>query len=725
MSPNKPSVRCELRSLGSHRSLLSFAQGKHYKIDAPADRVENYLNRISHGDAKDETATLRSLLAKNAALAETDICITAEDVVIKQPASADDVSNLPHDLAWLIVGEESLAPLLRDALVEQSAIASWVNLPLIQAGYVALNKVTVVLVTDRRLSESTLAECSTLNDLGVSWLLVELHSQGITVGPQTRNGKGASALDAYYREAAVSFDHEVHAALQSSPLWGSNQPTVATQEALMGRVSKELSAGLPEETIVELAIDGERTVHRVLPRPGYLPAAKHDWRSLIDPRYGVIKRIRDVEHHETIPESVTTVQADVSNMRHVGPYSNSVFCQGSSLQDRKSAYLAALGESVERYCANILSEHPRVHSSYDALIRRGFKALAPEEVVLFSENQYASEGFPFTKFDRDLPITWSLGYCHTTMQEIWVPSSLVYVNWHTGMNKPQPLINFAPFAGVAAGDSVDMAVVNGVQEVIERHATMVWWLNGHSLPCTEAESYIDEFFGTLKTQHAPQLICLDNVFDLPVAAGIVFDDEEHLTHIGFSCKNTLRDAAIKAWTEALTLQEGARDLLNPDGAHWRALTKGLLAGRSYKKWRADRRYLDDFRDDFRDVDDLMVQQEVYLDPRAGERMAHLLRPTATTQERSSTKSQMNNLSDCVEVLDQANMRLITVDITTTDVGCAGLTVQRSIVPGTVGNSPAAFPYLGGRVVQDQAVSLGWVESALPESQLNYFPMPHA
>ena len=71
------------------------------------------------------------------------------------------------------------------------------------------------------------------------------------------------------------------------------------------------------------------------------------------------------------------------------------------------------------------------------------------------------------------------------------------------------------------------------------------------------------------------------------------------------------------------------------------------------------------------------------------------------------------------------MRVITVDITSRDVASCGLHVIRTLIPGTIGNTPAAFPYLGRNMVAEEAVRLGWVDSPRPEGSMNPFPMPHA
>jgi hypothetical protein len=65
------------------------------------------------------------------------------------------------------------------------------------------------------------------------------------------------------------------------------------------------------------------------------------------------------------------------------------------------------------------------------------------------------------------------------------------------------------------------------------------------------------------------------------------------------------------------------------------------------------------------------------------------------------------------------------DVTTPDVAAAGLSVTRTLVPGTIANFPAGFPILGRRVAQDSAVRLGWRSEPMAEEDLTAIPLPHA
>ncbi|WP_058624808.1 YcaO-like family protein, partial [Microbacterium testaceum] len=573
------------------------------------------------------------------------------------------------------------------------------------------------------------------HDLRVPWLAVELSRGRLWVGPLVTPGVGASYEDAAARRLASARNATVHRALRGPAVGGDQGPDAADLPALLDAmwdlvavaaesVAREGLTEAPGDLLHELWLEeGEvrHVSHPVLPLPQRRTQhRRHTALDLVDERSGVITRVRDVRHHARVPTGLVTRQADVADIRAVSAWANNVLCQGSAFDDAGSAHAAAIGESVERYCGNILDTLPVRHGSFAQLRRAGVPALDPRRLVLYSDAQYASAGFPFVPLDADLPVHWVPGRSAVTGREIWVPASLVYVNWYSADVAAAPPTNFCAFAGIAAGPSEEFAVTSAIEEVVERHATMVWWLNAQPLPAVQGVSAPPVAEGSRVS-----FVQLDNEFAVPVAAAILHDDDDHLVNVGFSARPDFASAASKALTEAYTLQEGSRDLLHADGLHWRVMTEGELNGRAFKPWRADRRYLDDFRPDMHDCDDLMVQQQVYLDPRAAERMRPLLRPTSERSVDTVPRMPERSRVAMIAALERADVEPIVVDITTPDIRSAGLTVVRVVAPGTIGNAPAAFPFLGHGRVQRIAVELGWRETPLAEAEINLFPLPHA
>jgi ribosomal protein S12 methylthiotransferase accessory factor len=82
------------------------------------------------------------------------------------------------------------------------------------------------------------------------------------------------------------------------------------------------------------------------------------------------------------------------------------------------------------------------------------------------------------------------------------------------------------------------------------------------------------------------------------------------------------------------------------------------------------------------------------------------------------------LGDYRARVEAAGYEIFFADVTTPDVAATGLHVTRTLVPGLIANSAAAFPYLGRGVAQESGVRLGWRTAPLAESELTTLPIPH-
>ena len=106
----------------------------------------------------------------------------------------------------------------------------------------------------------------------------------------------------------------------------------------------------------------------------------------------------------------------------------------------------------------------------------------------------------------------------------------------------------------------------------------------------------------------------------------------------------------------------------------------------------------------------MAQQQYYLDPSAHEAVMSIVKsgivlPLETEPRVSRTISNYRAL------LAEQGLRAIAVDLTPLDIDQCGIKVVRVIVPGTVMNSPAAFPHLGNDVVRRTAEEFSSMWSA--------------
>lgn len=733
-------IYVQVRPLGANRCVLTCADGRDLVLSKDAASIVRVLN-----EAQDTQSTHSLGVPLRKALEKHNCFVNTHDLLSLTPNPQSVV-----DADIIVCGDPAIARLITSSLQKMDVAACLSSQSVRECAYRVFNRGTLVVC---RGDEPAPIFAQTVEDnlgLNISVITVDHTPNQLLVGPAVLKGQGASYKDSLARLAGNAINDEIFQAKMASPIWGSFLPRLSTA-VNMGQKAAELIKAItlddidrqrstPLDTIWAITLDGKIEVHATLPL-NFIMGPKprlsiHPPTFVVDKYYGIVKELTHVHHSPYMPPTLHTTQARTCDLRRVSTYVNTVFCQGSTLipdevrGEKKEAWihdteLAAIGESVERYCSNLIDLKPVLHGSYHELARKGVPILHPEELVLFSQNQYCQPGFPFVPFTLDLPVGWVEGTYYEDGSPVFVPASLVYVNWYINQYRQDPKVNFPAFAGVAAGTSIEQAILSGVSEIIERHATMVWWLNAQQLPHLKLpQKYLDIFTKT-KEPLRPALINLDNTFNIPVLAGIVHNDVSKMVHVGFSCRSNVEQGALKAWSEALTLQEGAHDLANPEGAHWGAIRKGLLPGRSYKKWRRDRRYLDDFREDLKDVDDLLIQQEVFLDPRAVERVKPLLDIPATRSISSVPQLKDSQLTSYIERIHTRGMRIITVDITSRDVASCGLHVIRTLIPGTIGNTPAAFPYLGRNMVAEEAVRLGWVDLPKSEGDMNRFPMPHA
>lgn len=575
---------------------------------------------------------------------------------------------------------------------------------------------------------------------GRRWTQLHLTAAGAVWGPHVEPGRTASYHDTLQRRRCAVDEPEVADALMSDVVAPAALPSPADLAWILGGFLADLTRWAGDKDCRGLSCEVEaRTTslsleaHPVLPLPshpltGPLRISGQGTDLLISERTGIIQRIRPITHHPEVPARLRTVQTHCSSMARVDPeWANDVITGGSSFDDADAARASAIGEAVERYCGNHMGQAEVRWASHEQLVAEGEHAVDPEQLVLYSEQMLAMPGCPFEPFTRDLQVRWVRGRSLTHDRPTWLPVTLVFVNWLAAEGGTHPLTNYMNFSGVAAGSTLAQALVSGIEELVERDATMVWWHNAHPLPAVRPTPAL-----TALTAGSPDdagqrawLIHLDNQFDIPVMAGLVHHTGEDFFTIGFAARPDPEEAGRKAWTEAWTLQEGSRDLDQPDSLIRKAIDWGFASYVDLKPHRADRRYLDDYRPDFLDVSDLMCQQQVFLDPRAIDAVRHFTHVPATREMADLPRLPDRSLQTYRDRIEPQGFEICYVDCTTPDVAAAGMHAVRVVIPGLVGNAPAAFPLLGRGRVQQVPVDLGWRTEPLAEAALNRWPIPHA
>lgn len=457
------------------------------------------------------------------------------------------------------------------------------------------------------------------------------------------------------------------------------------------------------------------------------PAADYDL--LVDPRYGVIRSITPHPHGPEIPAALVSLTATVSNTQLLGPWNGDRAALGAAFFDAEQARRAAIGEAVERYCGNFIPRGLR-KASYRDLVAAGETALDPGELVLYSESQYTAEGFPFVRLGPDLTVYWAEARDLSSGKEILVPASLVYINFYVGRLAQEPMTNFVIYSGIAAGAGREAAERSALEELLERDATMIWWLSGSPATALDASSSSTvraalaarEDDGTLSYR----LSRIPTLFEVPVIGALIQDRRNQIVALGAACRPDPTAAALKALAEAIHLRYFSLGLLDPRGSVWRSMEAGILDAAPYKPYRADRGYADSYRTDFHDVTDLGCQSQIHLDPRLHPHVLERIPSPSVSQPLGSVPGLEGGDPRrlLLDRLARNGFRALSVDVTTPDVRAAGLSVVRVIVPGLYPNAPAAFPCLGGRRLFEEPARLGWLPGILREEDLDLTPLPH-
>ena len=742
-------VDIDLRPLDSEATLVITPGGNLFEVAAAIEQVESWLNLC------DGRTELSEVLAR----CPSDFIEVLE--VLAEDGCLSDKPWREADRFWLRFGNEVEPTRLQQVTLHIAAddlVATTLDRLKPYADFTQVQRtkledlkqriptldsqsdlLVVVLATlDSELLLATNQLCSEHN---ITWVSFHLEGTSGWLGPLVIPGHTADYQDLHERRLCCADNRRMFDALVAKPQQLPRPQLPPTSEVawMLGAFFLEIERFLVGAPCFLLSNEREADLrslrfndHPFLPMPhrrlqGPLRSSlQPNPQNMINPRSGLVVQSIAVRHHESVPDSLITYQAQVANIAARYEAANDVIVGGSSFGDEAQALASSLGETVERYCGNYIPGESLRRATYDQLKQAGEHAIDPESLALFEPQMYREEGCPMVPFTRDLPVLWVQGHSLTRDCPAWLPISLVYVNWYTALPK-EPITNYMNFPGIAAGANLEHALVSAIEELVERDATMIWWMNRQPLPSIKLTADCEALWQGKPTQlgQRPWLIHLDNEFDIPVIAGVLENTREGFFNIGFACRPDAKEAAFKAWSEALTLQEGSRDMDDPNGLLRTSVEEWGLIEVPYKPWRKDRRYLDDYRSDFRDVSDLLQQQQVNLDPRALAAVREWVDTPAERTFEQLPKLPDRSLATYRQRIESKGFEIFYKDITTADVAHTGLAAARVIIPGLVPNTPAAFPPLGGGRLQQAAVDLGWRNRPLPTAALNYAPLPHA
>lgn len=274
---------------------------------------------------------------------------------------------------------------------------------------------------------------------------------------------------------------------------------------------------------------------------------------LVDGQYGIINTLKQ------FPLQDDEVPLHIFNAKCASP------CYLSSSEiDRYDDILAAgcafsieqalwstLGEAVERYSASNWQEFDFTFTTIGQLPHA---PIACEQLISFSEKQYASSNFRFAPYNSKLPRHWYTGttWVSGQAQAVSIPAEYIWLHFPTQHQAELPQIS----TGFACGPDIDFALCTGLREVIERDGFSCAWLSDYSPPSINlspslCEQLPEQVLSLLRnTRYQIQLSWLTNDVDIPVVLALVRNSFNEGTTIGAACHLNAAIAVEKAVIEA-------------------------------------------------------------------------------------------------------------------------------------------------------------------------------
>ena len=245
----------------------------------------------------------------------------------------------------------------------------------------------------------------------------------------------------------------------------------------------------------------------------------------LDDQLGIVQEVGEAE---SFPAPYYLAQScDTSGFSDVSAARNAA----GVAADWNGAFMKALGEGLERYCAGIYHVEAFETATADELS----DAVPPSAFVCEHES------------DDDTEVPWVEGQRLDTEASAMLPAEFVYY--------PPPTTQFrsAVTTGLGLGNSGTEALLAGLYEVIERDAMMLSWYSSFDPLALDVD---DEEYQTLVTRARSEglsvtALLLTQDVDVPVVAAAVYRDEWPKFAIGTGADLSVASAAESALGEAL------------------------------------------------------------------------------------------------------------------------------------------------------------------------------
>lgn len=347
---------------------------------------------------------------------------------------------------------------------------------------------------------------------------------------------------------------------------------------------------------------------------------------------------------------------------------------GAVALDAAAAADGAVAEALERLAAAQSDFEVRRRAALTPAQRLDESAFA-----LFSSQQRATAGFPWPMPEHDDDL-FAAVHALDDNCEVWVPQELVGLGPRSGKAR-LPSTSSGLAAWRDERDGAWLAVLRAAQELLERDALAVTWLNGIAarqvaLPA-HWQAYVRERGGELQTYDLTQQWNPHPV--IAVAGGIPFEGRPRHV-LGIACRATPSEALQKAlleWQQALTF-----------AAH--------LCGRESARLPREPAHLRSF-DEHAAFYTLRPELWPQLPLRQNTAHSSLQITAPASPLHPPAQRAIAELDLLRRRLGCAGITLYYRELTTADVAAAGLRVMRVLSPQLSGlHADERAPFLGGR-----------------------------
>ncbi|MGH1364953.1 MAG: YcaO-like family protein [Calditrichia bacterium] len=441
-------------------------------------------------------------------------------------------------------------------------------------------------------------------------------------------------------------------------------------------------------------------INEFFPLKNLLPP--ENLRPFIGSRAGLVKQIiqNGIEPDEAHLFHLSVVTSNASILLQQPSLDIRAAGSGSTYRE---AFGCAVGEVVERSALASYDKKAIVRGSYRELSQRGVEVLSPEQLDLFSKEQYTNSDFLFEPFTDTAELGWTEGVNLLTGKPVLVPAQAVLMSY-----KPFPgeaFITYSTTSGCACATSMESAIIKCVYEQVERDAVMLTWLTKTSPPGVDAEKIVSAaLLKKLNMQNNSatdvyDLRYLSYGIDIPVFLGILqrkIAGKKRLL-IGAAANLCAQAASEKALLETAQSIPFLKLILasnpNPD-----------FAGISFNDFEKNLRYYADERNQHH-LTFLQENNDVFATEKLPDHKSR------TTEE---------NLTFILKTLKRNNLTPIAIDHGNAEYRDLGFHVLRVFIPELLQLYTPNAPFLGNRRMHSVLGKLGKQETV---NDLNLLPHP--